>query len=101
MDIPRALLSLRPNAIFSLLGNDYDDIVWGDENELEIPSKEEVLNEARRIDEQDELNKYQWKRSLEYPRIEEQLDLLYHGGLDAWREEINKVKEKYPKPEGS
>jgi hypothetical protein len=27
-----------------------------------------------------------------------QFDLLYHGGLDAWKAAIQAVKDKYPKP---
>lgn len=38
-------------------------------------------------------------RKTEYPSIEDQFDLLYHGGYDAWRETIQAVKDKYPKPE--
>ena len=41
---------------------------------------------------------YQRKRKPEYPKIEDQLDLLYHKGIDGWKEEIQKVKDKYPKP---
>ena len=41
---------------------------------------------------------YQRKRKPEYPAIEDQLDLLYHKGVDGWKEEIQKVKDKYPKP---
>ena len=28
----------------------------------------------------------------------EQLDYIYHNGLDAWKVEIKKVKDKYTKP---
>lgn len=38
------------------------------------------------------------KRAKEYPSFADQFDLLYHGGYDAWKAEIDKVKEKYPKP---
>lgn len=44
------------------------------------------------------LNKdYSKARALEYPSIEEQLDLLYHGGFEAWKEKIMSIKEKFPK----
>lgn len=33
----------------------------------------------------------------EYPSIPDQLDLLYHGGMDAWKAAIKAVKDKYPK----
>jgi hypothetical protein len=40
---------------------------------------------------------YRDKREVEYPTIKDQLDTLYHGGLDAWKESIKAVKDKYPK----
>jgi hypothetical protein len=40
---------------------------------------------------------YATKRQTEYPPIAEQLDTLYHGGYDAWKEEIQAIKNKYPK----
>jgi hypothetical protein len=42
-------------------------------------------------------NAYKAKRSAEYPSIPDQLDLLYHGGMDAWKTAIQAVKDKYPK----
>jgi len=38
-------------------------------------------------------------REREYPSVVDQLDLLYHGGYEAWRAQIQAVKDKYPKPE--
>ena len=37
---------------------------------------------------------YQRLRKPEYPKIEDQLDLLYHKGVEGWKEEILKEKEK-------
>ena len=41
---------------------------------------------------------YKENRLAEYPSFGEQFDLIYHGGLDAWKQVITAVKEKYPKP---
>jgi len=41
---------------------------------------------------------YKYQRASEYPSFANQFDLLYHGGYDVWKAEIDKVKEKYPKP---
>ena len=30
--------------------------------------------------------------------IPDQLDYIYHNGLDAWKVKIKEVKDKYPKP---
>lgn len=42
-------------------------------------------------------NAYKGKRAAEYPSIQDQFDLLYHGGFDAWKAAIDAVKTKYPK----
>jgi hypothetical protein len=40
---------------------------------------------------------YQELRAAAYPSIQDQLDLLYHGGMDAWKAAITAVKEEFPK----
>ena len=40
---------------------------------------------------------YQELRAKAYPSIVDQLDLLYHGGMDAWKAAITAVKEEFPK----
>jgi hypothetical protein len=42
-------------------------------------------------------NAYKQLRAREYPSIPDQLDTLYHSGLDAWKAQIKTVKDKYPK----
>jgi hypothetical protein len=37
------------------------------------------------------------KRQQAYPSIADQLDLIYHQGLDAWKSAIQAVKEANPK----
>ena len=41
---------------------------------------------------------YQRKRKEEYPSLEDQLDKIYHSGIDAWKADIKAIKDKYPKP---
>ena len=36
-------------------------------------------------------------RKAEYPPLEEQLDKIYHSGVDAWKADIKAIKDKYPK----
>jgi hypothetical protein len=43
-------------------------------------------------------NEYKSKRAAEYPNIADQLDTLFHEGIDGWKETIQAVKTKYPKP---
>ena len=41
---------------------------------------------------------YQRDRASAYPSWQTQMDLLYHGGLDALKAELKKTKDKFPKP---
>ena len=45
-----------------------------------------------------EANQYQRDRAVSYPPWETQMDILYHGGLDALKAELKKTKDKFPKP---
>ena len=42
--------------------------------------------------------KYQRDRAAEYPTWQDQLDKIYHSGIDAWKADIKVIKDKYPKP---
>ena len=42
-------------------------------------------------------NAYKAKRAAEYPSYADQLDTIFHEGLDAWKATIQAVKDKYPK----
>ena len=40
---------------------------------------------------------YKYSRATAYPSIADQLDTIYHQGLDAWKATILAVKEEFPK----
>ena len=40
---------------------------------------------------------YQRDREKEYPSMADQLDDIYHNGIDAWKATIKVTKDKYPK----
>ena len=40
---------------------------------------------------------YKYQRVAEYPTWNEQLDNIYHNGVDAWKADIKAIKDKYPK----
>jgi hypothetical protein len=42
-------------------------------------------------------NAYQRKRAAEYPSYADQFDTIFHDGIDAWKAQIQAVKDKYPK----
>ena len=45
-----------------------------------------------------ENDSYKSQRKADYPSIEDQLDSIYHNGIDGWKTTIKAIKDKYPKP---
>ena len=88
-----ALQSLRPGTQWVLRG---DDLEWHDTEQTQ-PTDAQIATELARLQAQYDANEYQRQRAQEYPSIPDQLDTLYHSGLDAWKAQIKTVKDKYPK----
>ena len=40
---------------------------------------------------------YADRRKAEYPTIADQLDDIFHNGIDGWKATIQVIKDKYPK----
>ena len=57
------------------------------------------IEEKDWADEQVELKKtqYQRDRAEDYPSIKDQLDDLYHNGIDGWKATIKITKDEFPK----
>ena len=53
--------------------------------------------EVIRLQAEYDSNAYQRSRAAEYPTIVDQLDDIYHNGIDAWKATIKVTKDKYPK----
>ena len=96
MDIISAILALDPNAEVSVNGESLDGITWHDGNPNKITNEQITAKQAELKTIYDN-NKYQRDRQLEYPSIEDQLDDIYHNGIDGWKTTIKAVKDKYPK----
>ena len=43
-------------------------------------------------------DQYKYQRAQACPSIADQLDTIYHEGIDAWKATIAAVKQEYPKP---
>ena len=86
-----ALCSLKPNTEWTWNGTEYSGLEWTDSSTK--PTEAEIDAEVERLN-----NGYQVKRRAEYPSVVDQLDKMFHSGFQAWKDEIQKVKEKYPKP---
>ena len=42
-------------------------------------------------------NAYKNKRAAEYPSFADQFDTIFHEGIDAWKAQIQAVKDRFPK----
>ena len=92
-----ALRALRPNDSFIVRGDiAYENIQLADENKT-LPTEQEIEVKLAELKYQEEVNVYQEKRKLEYPNWGDQLDKIYHKGVNAWKADIKKIKDKYPK----
>ncbi len=82
----KAIKAINPNAEFTF--NDVDNITWlTGTTPISKSDIEQKINEREYID----------KRAAEYPSIVDQLDDIYHNGIDGWKTTIKAVKDKYPK----
>ena len=61
-------------------------------------SNSEIATEITNLQAAYDTKKYQRDRRVEYPSVVDQLDKMFHSGFQSWKDEIQKVKEKYPKP---
>ena len=94
-----AVNSLKPNGKYVCRGVVGDYIIeWESGQSDTEPTKSEIDAEVTRLQAEYDNKKYQRDRAQEYPRIAEQLDKIYHSGIDAWKVDIKAVKDKYPKP---
>ena len=64
------------------------------------PTEEQIQAKIKELQAEYDANEYQRQRAAEYPSWQDQLDKIYHEGIDAWKAEVQAIKDKYPKPDG-
>ena len=89
-----AIQALCPNAEFTLRG---DTLEWLKANGDTEPSDSAITAKLAELKTDYANKEYQRKRADEYPSVVDQLDLIYHSGVDAWKAKIKETKDKYPK----
>ena len=70
--------------------------VW-DVSGITKPTDSELSAVNSDADKIEALNIVRNNRAKEYPSVVDQLDEIYHNGIDAWKATIKKTKDKYPK----
>lgn len=94
--------------IHQAIYNLYDNVsrIDGDDNVIAYDKNDNIVTfdinlvnaEAKRLQNEYNAKQYQRNRAKEYPSIADQLDYIYHNGIDAWKTNmIDPVKTKYPK----
>ena len=90
-----AILAINSNAKVTCNNENIDTIQWHDGtaviSKTDIEAKQAELQTAYNN------NAYQRNRATEYPSIADQLDKIYHSGIDEWKKVIKTTKDKYPK----
>ena len=94
-DIITAIRAINPNAEVSVNAEDINQITWV--NNTPVISKEDILAKQAELKTAYDAKQYQRDRAEEYPTWQDQLDDIYHNGIDAWKATIKATKDKYPK----
>ena len=89
----KAIENLKPSAKFKLID---DKLEWLDTTQTQ-PTDSEIQAEITRLQTIYDNNQYQRDRATEYPAIADQLDDIFHNGIDGWKATIQLTKDKYPK----
>jgi len=93
--IAEAIKSINPNAEFVYTEEDINTIEW--HNETTPISVSDIQAKQTELQTAYDNVEYQRNRAKEYPSIVDQLDDIYHNGIDAWKATIKTTKDKYPK----
>ena len=74
------------------------DVAYNAQGEIVEYDQELVNTKQAELQADYDAKEYQRKRAAEYPSIGDQLDYIYHNGIDAWKSDmIDPIKNKYPK----
>jgi hypothetical protein len=93
MSISKALLQLTPGAQWVIR----DDVIDWMDTEQTQPTQEEIVQKIAEIEYTEEVEAYKAVRAEAYPVMSEQLDKIFHEGIDAWKAEIQTIKDAHPK----
>jgi hypothetical protein len=93
--ISSAIVAINPTAEVTVIANDINQITW--RNETPVISNEDILAKYAELQAEYDAKQYQRDRKEEYPSIVDQLDDIYHNGIDGWKATIKVTKDKYPK----
>ena len=96
IDISSTILEIKSDAQVSVEDNDVTKITWHDDNPTNITNAQ-ILAKQIELQTDYDAKQYQRDRAKEYPLMADQLDDIFHNGIDSWKASIQIIKDKYPK----
>jgi len=93
INIIDAIIAIKKGSQVSVSGDDINKIEWHDGNPTNI-TKEQILDKQSELQALEDVYD---NRRKEYGAIVDQLDEIYHDGIDSWKTRIASIKAKYPK----
>ena len=94
MDLHRAIKETHPEACTIVTHKGVTTVKDADGKEIKF----DLTACTKKAEDTAKAEEYQMLRIRAYPRINDQLDKIYHSGIDAWKADIKAIKDKYPKP---
>jgi hypothetical protein len=96
-EIYDAILNIDSTAKVIVTGNTLDTVVIDWLEETTPISKSNIETKMAELQTAYDALAYARNRAKEYPSIADQLEDIYHNGIDAWKATIKTTKDKYPK----
>ena len=90
----KALTSLGYGGSF---GETLDSFRLNNGDALTSEQRQKLDEEITKLQTEYDAQSYARSREAEYPSIADQLDDIYHNGIDGWKTTIKATKDKYPK----
>ena len=89
-----AIIKIHPEV--TTINGDFE--AWDKNGDLVTIDETKVEEEVKRLQADYDSKQYQRDRAVAYPSIPDQLDTIYHQGIDAWKAQIKAIKDAHPKP---
>ena len=90
MDLHKAIRAIHTSVV-TINGSTEKTIVATDKD------NKEVTIDWTKVNAWTDPEQYKIDRENEYPSIKDQLDEIYHNGIDGWKTKIKAIKDKQPK----
>ena len=97
-DIVDAIVAINPNAEVTVIDEKYETIAW--RNGTPVIAKADIEAKQLELKKAWEAQDYARKRKVEYDKLN-QWEMWfddYTKGTTVWKDAINAIKAKYPKP---